>query len=97
MRSASQFTNLDGVQHYELVTNTDLIYAGGTDAVEPAPRRRARIRTYVALFAGVLIANAALFGWGLGEGWWHPHASSLQVIAAISQVNILFSILPRQH
>lgn len=86
---------MDGVQHYERVTNTDLIPADG--AVEPVPQRRARIRTYVALFAGVLLANAALFGWGLAAGWWHPHASSLQVIAAVSQVNILFSILPRQH
>jgi hypothetical protein len=30
-------------------------------------------------------------------GWWQPRALSLQVIAAISQLNPLFAILPRQH
>ncbi|UPO77915.1 hypothetical protein [Arthrobacter sp. Helios] len=65
--------------------------------VDTHSRGRARVMTYVALFAGVLVVNAALFVWGLAAGWWQPHARSLQVIAAISQINILFSILPRQH
>lgn len=68
--------------------------------VHPAPskrRERGPIMLYVLLLAGVIALNLALFIWGLFAGWWHPHARSLQVIAAISQLNLLFSILPRQH
>lgn len=52
---------------------------------------------YAVLFIGVLVVNAVLFAVGLMFGWWKPQATSLQLIAAISQVNLLFSILPRQH
>ncbi|MCB1273584.1 MAG: hypothetical protein KDB25_04210 [Leucobacter sp.] len=60
-------------------------------------RGRARVMLYAVLFFGVIALNAALFVWGLFVGWWQPQAESLQVIAAISQLNLLFSILPRQH
>ena len=52
---------------------------------------------YAVLFVSVLILNAALFTVGLIMNWWRPDAPSLQVIAAISQVNLLFAVLPRQH
>lgn len=86
------------------MANNELIPVGGADSTdgveaEPVPerRRRARVATYAALLAGVLAVNAALFLWGAAAGWWEPTAPSLQLIAAISQVNILFAILPRQH
>ena len=42
----------------------------------------------------VLSVNLVIFAAGVVAGWWVPHARSLEVIAAISQVNLLFAILP---
>lgn len=67
---------------------------GGLDA---RPRGQARLMPYVLLMVLVLAVNAVIFTWGVVADWWVPHAPSLQVIAAISQVNLLFAILPRQH
>ncbi len=64
---------------------------------EMRPRGRRRVMLYVVLLVGVLAVNALVFGWGMAAGWWQPRAGSLQVIAALSQVNLLFAILPRQH
>ncbi|WP_155957138.1 hypothetical protein [Rhodococcus sp. UNC23MFCrub1.1] len=80
-----------------MANDAGLITADGSNLAEPDRRRRARVGTYVVLFVGVVAANLALFLWGVGANWWRPDAPSLQVIAAISQVNILFAILPRQH
>lgn len=55
------------------------------------------IRLYGALIVAVILANLMLFLGGLVSEWWQPHAHSLQLIAAISQMNLLCSILPRQH
>lgn len=63
----------------------------------PRPRGRARVMLYVVLLLAVLALNAALFAWGMMAGWWLPEARSLQLIAAISQINLLFAVLPRQH
>lgn len=63
----------------------------------PASRGRARVMLYLVLIVSVLFANTVIFAWGLVVDWWQPHAHSLQIIAAISQVNLLFAILPRQH
>lgn len=52
---------------------------------------------YVALFLFVLTLNAAIFTIGAFAGWWQPSARSLQLVAAISQLNLLLSVLPRQH
>lgn len=60
-------------------------------------RKRSRAMLYVILFVGVIAVNMILSAAGAFAGWWQPHAHSLQVIAAISQVNLLFAILPRQH
>ncbi|MBO1902404.1 hypothetical protein J4H92_10640 [Leucobacter weissii] len=68
-----------------------------TETAEDAKRGRARVMLYAVLLAGVLLVNAAVFAWGAFAGWWQPHARNLQVIAAISQFNLLFAILPRQH
>lgn len=64
---------------------------------DPLKQGRTRVMLYAVLFIGVLVVNLVLFVWGLVAGWWQPHAHSLQIIAAISQVNLLFAILPRQH
>lgn len=66
-------------------------------AAEPDVRDRARVMLYVVLLIGVLVVNVVVFAWGMLAGWWQPHATSLQFIAAISQLNILFAVLPRQH
>ncbi|WP_022887587.1 membrane protein [Glaciibacter superstes] len=77
--------------------------APGENLAEPSivaearPRGRARVMLYVVLLVGVLALNGLVFAWGAAAGWWQPHAHSLQIIAAISQLNILFAILPRQH
>jgi flagellar basal body-associated protein FliL len=63
----------------------------------PQRRGRARLMLYLVLIVAVLVANAALFTWGIVAAWWQPRALSLQVIAALSQLNLLFAILPRQH
>ncbi|MHA6668490.1 ferredoxin reductase domain-containing protein [Homoserinimonas sp. A447] len=68
-----------------------------TPAADPRPRGRARVVLYLVLIVGVLAVNAGVFIWGMAAGWWQPRALSLQVIAAISQLNLLFAILPRQH
>lgn len=60
-------------------------------------RRTHPIKLYGALIVAVVLANLTLFFGGLMSGWWQPHAHSLQLIAAISQMNLLCSILPRQH
>ena len=65
--------------------------------VDTGVRRRPRLMPYVVLIVLVLAINAAIFAWGAVAGWWVPHAPSLQVIAAISQVNLLFAVLVRQH
>ena len=52
---------------------------------------------YAVLIVSVLLVNAILFTGGAVAGWWQPHAHSLQIIAAITQANLLFAILPRQH
>lgn len=52
---------------------------------------------YVVLFFVALAVNVAVFTIGAIAGWWRPEARSLQLIAAISQLNLLLSILPRQH
>ena len=62
-----------------------------------APPGRARVMLYIVLMAIVIGLNLTLFTPGAVLGWWQPHARSLQVIAAISQVNLLLAILPRQH
>lgn len=71
--------------------------ASPASSSEPPPPGRSRTVLYVALFVGVLVANSALFILGALLDWWRPVASSLQVIAAISQLNILFAVLPRQN
>lgn len=68
-----------------------------TAETAPPKARRTRAQLYVVLFASVLIFNLVIFSLGLFFGWWQPHAYSLQAIAAISQLNLLFAILPRQH
>lgn len=68
-----------------------------SDLGDSRRRGRARAMLYVVLLLSVLAANFALFIAGAFAGWWQPHAPSLQLIAAISQINLLFSILPRQH
>jgi hypothetical protein len=65
--------------------------------VDTRTRRRPRLMPYAVLIVLVLAINAAIFAWGAVAGWWVPHAPSLQVIAAISQVNLLFAVLVRQH
>lgn len=65
--------------------------------LDSVPRGRKRLMPYVVLMVAVLAVNAAVFAWGAVAGWWEPHARSLQVIAAISQVNLLIAVLPRQH
>ena len=62
-----------------------------------APPGRARVMLYIVLMAIVIGLNLTLFTLGAVLGWWQPHARCLQVIAAISQVNLLLAILPRQH
>lgn len=52
---------------------------------------------YAVLILTVLGVNGAVFAVGLVAGWWRPEAPSLQVLAAISQVNLLLAVLPRQH
>jgi len=52
---------------------------------------------YAVLFVAVVAVNLCVFGIGLPLGWWQPNAHSLQIMAAISQFNLLFAILPRQH
>ena len=52
---------------------------------------------YVLLMVLVLSVNLVIFAAGVVAGWWLPHARNLEVVAAISQVNLLFAILPRQH
>lgn len=52
---------------------------------------------YAVLLVIVLVVNIAVFIVGLFFDWWMPTAHSLQIIAAISQVNILFAVLPRQY
>lgn len=61
------------------------------------PAGRATVGLYPVLMGAVILLNALLFAAGWIAGWWQPHAHSLQVIAAVSQVNLLFAILPRQH
>lgn len=68
--------------------------SGGFDTLA---RGRARLMPYIVLMALVLVINLLVFAWGAVAGWWQPHARSLQVIAAISQVNLLIAVLPRQH
>jgi hypothetical protein len=65
------------------------------NAIDAQPRGRARVMLYATLLVAVLVVNSAIFVWGAAAGWWHAH--SLQIIAAISQLNLLFAILPRQH
>ena len=65
--------------------------------VDTGARRRPRLMPYAVLIVLVLAINAAIFAWGAVAGWWVPHAPSLQVIAAISQLNLLFAVLVRQH
>lgn len=60
-------------------------------------RGRAKAVLYVVLLFAVLAVNASLFVLGAFAGWWRPEARSLQVVAAVSQVNLLFAVLPRQH
>ncbi|MCA0378321.1 MAG: hypothetical protein LCH36_02620 [Actinobacteria bacterium] len=60
-------------------------------------RGRTRAMLYVVLLVSVLVVNFLVFVGGAFAGWWQPHAPSLQLIAAISQINLLFAILPRQH
>jgi len=67
------------------------------NAIDAQPRGRARVMLYATLLIAVLVVNSAIFVWGAAAGWWQPHAHSLQIIAAISQLNLLFAILPRQH
>jgi hypothetical protein len=67
------------------------------NAIDAQPRGRARVMLYATLLVAVLVVNSAIFVWGAAAGWWQPHAHSLQIIAAISQLNLLFAILPRQH
>ncbi len=66
-------------------------------ALDARPRGHARLMPYVLLMVLVLSVNLVVFAAGVVAGWWVPHARSLEVIAAISQVNLLFAILPRQH
>lgn len=69
-----------------------------TEAIfERTPRARRRVMLYAVLLLTVLAANAVLFAFGAMAGWWQPKAQSLQLIAAISQFNLLLAILPRQH
>ncbi len=65
--------------------------------VQAKPRGRKRLMPYVVLMVGVLAINVVIFGIGVAADWWQPHAKNLQVILAISQVNLLFAVLPRQH
>ena len=65
--------------------------------LDARPRGHARLMPYVLLMVLVLSVNLVIFAAGVVAGWWVPHARSLEVIAAISQVNLLFAILPRQH
>ena len=68
-----------------------------SESQAPPQRGRARIMLYAVLFIGVIALNLIVFAIGLMQGWWQPHAPSLQLIAALSQLNLLFAILPRQH
>lgn len=61
------------------------------------PAKRARVVLYVALFLGVLAINAVVLLVGVFAGWWKPQAPSLQLLAALSQLNILLAVLPRQN
>ena len=65
--------------------------------LDTRPRGRARPMPYVVLMVLVLVVNAGIFAWGVVAGWWRPTATSLEVIAAISQLNLLLGVLPRQH
>lgn len=80
----------------------DVMSSTDSKAVTDSPfsgegRSRRRLMLYAVLLVGVLVINAIVLAVGLFLGWWHPHAASLQVIAALSQVNLLLAILPRQH
>lgn len=77
-------------------STTDPLVAPEASAIAPPPGRK-RTVLYVALFVGVLIVNAVLFLFGAVAGWWRPQASSLQFLAAISQLNLLLATLPRQN
>lgn len=79
------------------MTGTGVPLAAPPIADTARPRGRARVMLYVVLLLGVLALNALLFTVGALAGWWHPHAASLQLIAAISQLNLLLAVLPRQH
>lgn len=68
-----------------------------TDAHDMKTSRRSRVMLYVLLLLSALLANTALFTAGAFAQLWQPNAVSLQLIAAISQLNILLAILPRQH
>lgn len=69
--------------------------AGTPQAV--AERGRSRVKLYVILILSVLAVNLVLFGLGALAGAWQPKAWSLQIIAALSQLNLLAAVLPRQH
>ena len=72
-------------------------HAPALSDLDARPRGHARLMPYVLLMVLVLSVNLVIFAAGVVAGWWVPHARSLEVIAAISQVNLLFAILPRQH
>ncbi len=65
--------------------------------VQEHRRGRAKVMLYAVLIVSVIAVNLVILAWGAIADWWQPHARSLQLIAAISQVNLLFAILPRQH
>lgn len=64
---------------------------------EVAARGRTRVKLYVILILWVLGINALIFAVGAVLGLWQPKAWSLQILAALSQLNLLLAVLPRQH
>lgn len=96
-------TRRNGLPNMTMFRQTESV--NSTSAPRPEPltiaevptRGRARVMLYVVLLVSVIVVNALIFTWGAVAGWWQPRAVSLQLIAAISQLNILFAVLPRQH
>ncbi|TDO09981.1 hypothetical protein EV580_4266 [Mycobacterium sp. BK086] len=76
--------------------------ANGTQNAEesnfaPPPGGRGRLMLYATLIVGVLAINAIVLVIGIAAGWWADSAVSLQLIAAIAQVNLLVAVLHRQQ
>ncbi|WP_314346227.1 hypothetical protein [Corynebacterium variabile] len=80
-----------------MTTSTDS-RSPGAAAAAPSPdtRRRARLMLYTVLFLGVLTANLIYFLAGLALGRWGTNPDSLQLVSALSQLNLLLGSLPRQ-